>query len=622
MKKLFLSVMIILPAMVVAQTVSNLSVIPGTPGTVTFDVEWNKADLDLKTLWLDSVWVFVDYNKNGKMERMLLESGGTLLVHSATKSGTGIFIEEPDNDKGAWVYGDARSAGSFSAKVQLLTLTADLAGACAYASSYPPVGDWIDETRIAFTGTPWYEIKLLHSDGSTVETVESGGTFLVPCSYTVSSFTDKTGAPGILGCIPSSDIFNLTVSATTYCVGGTVTFALDNTTPGRTYQLYKDGDAVMDALTGTGSAETFTGTFAGPGNYAARVKDNGTYCAAQMTGTHAVSESSAPTPTGTTSISRCGPGTITFSASADGNAIDWYTLATGGSIVSGGAGVASFSPSISGLTRYFAQARSTAGCVSPARLMVTATVNPIPVISHVAASGSVTQTVNRGSGIVNIRYAATNATSFSGSGLPPGVSGTVTGSSYTIGGSPSATGTYNYSVTATTSYGCTSATAATGTITVYPSTPLLAASTRTWIYAGLGWSDVIIGTPSGCSQTNTLSTTDYTLAECNGHYCSWACVKATQNTLCPSPWRVPTKADFDALVSSGPGQATLVTEWGVTNNYQGTSFINPNWAYYWSSEEYDSRDAYYLRYANFGSYLATWTAEKCSGHRVRCVRDL
>jgi hypothetical protein len=77
-----------------AQTVSNLSVSPGTPSTVTFDVEWNKADLDLKTLWLDSMWVFVDYNKNGKMTRMLI-SGGTLTAHS----GTGEFI--PENTMGA-----------------------------------------------------------------------------------------------------------------------------------------------------------------------------------------------------------------------------------------------------------------------------------------------------------------------------------------------------------------------------------------------------------------------------------------------------------------------------------------------------------------------------------------
>jgi hypothetical protein len=269
-----------------AQTVSNLQVMPGATGsasTVTFDVSWDEDALP--ALWSDTMWVFVDYNKNGKMTRLplLLSAGATLTATSSP--GVGELVEE--NIKGAWVVGDARTNSPFSATVQLFTDETTIAGACAYASSCPPVGKYISETEIVFTGTPMYEITLVHENGYTFETIESGGTFLLPCSYTVSSFTDATGAPGILGCIPSTDIYNLTVSATTYCAGGTVTFALDNTTLGRTYQLYKDG-AEVDELTGTGGGATFTGTFAGAGNYAARVKDNGTYCAAQMTGAYTV----------------------------------------------------------------------------------------------------------------------------------------------------------------------------------------------------------------------------------------------------------------------------------------------------------------------------------------------
>jgi hypothetical protein len=228
MKKLFLFVMIILPAALLSQTVSNLAVIPGTPGsasTVTFDVEWDKDALP--ALWLDSMWVFVDYNKNGKMTRLLL-SGGTLTEHSATKAGTGEFIYE--NDMGAWVYGDARTntAGSFSAKVQLFTKEKDIliAGACAYASSYPPVSNWIDETKLGFNGTPMYEITL--TDGSTTVTVEAGSTFLLPCSYTVSSFTDRTGAPGIINCKPPVSLA-LTASSATICEGQSTTLTASAT---------------------------------------------------------------------------------------------------------------------------------------------------------------------------------------------------------------------------------------------------------------------------------------------------------------------------------------------------------------------------------------------------------
>jgi hypothetical protein len=341
-----------------AQTVSNLQVSAGTPSTVTFDVEWDKADLP--ALWSDTMWVFVDYNKNGKMTRMelLLGAGSTLTATSSP--GVGKLVEE--NIKGAWVVGDARTnaAGSFSARVQLLTATADLYGACAYASSYPPVGEYVSSTEIIFSGTPMYEIWLTSADG--LEMIESGSTFLLPCSYTVSSFTDATGAPGIISCIPSTDIYNLTVSATTYCAGGAVTFALDNTTSGRTYQLYRDDVAVMDELLGTGSAETFTGTFTGAGTYTAQVKDDGTYCAAQMTGTYTVSANPAPdAPVMGGSSSYCTSGTITATPGLGGSGIRWTDDNT------------TVSPrTVTTSGTYYAVTVSDAGCESiPAPVLVT-----------------------------------------------------------------------------------------------------------------------------------------------------------------------------------------------------------------------------------------------------------
>jgi hypothetical protein len=131
---------------------------------------------------------------------------------------------------GAWVYGDARTnaAGSFSAKVQLFTKETDIiiAGACAYASSYPPVGNWLSDTKLGFTGTPMYEITL--TDGSATVTVEAGSTFLLPCSYTVSSFTDKTGAPGIINCFAPTGLA-LTPPTATICAGETVTLTASAT---------------------------------------------------------------------------------------------------------------------------------------------------------------------------------------------------------------------------------------------------------------------------------------------------------------------------------------------------------------------------------------------------------
>jgi hypothetical protein len=198
-------------------------------------------------------------------------------------------IEEPDNNKGVWVAGNARTNSSFSATVKLLTAIKDVGGACVYGSNYPPVGKYTATDKIEFTGTPGYDLVFV----SDATTHTESNSYTVPNGYTVQSFIDKTGAPGKLECIPSST-YTLVASATAYCAGSTVTFALSNTTSGRTYRLYKDGVAVMNALTTTGGAATFTGTFAGAGIYTAQVIAEGGNCAATMTGTRTVSENPVP----------------------------------------------------------------------------------------------------------------------------------------------------------------------------------------------------------------------------------------------------------------------------------------------------------------------------------------
>jgi uncharacterized protein (TIGR02145 family) len=119
-----------------------------------------------------------------------------------TTSPGGKVIEETNNNKGVWVVGNARSAGSFSATVKLLTAVKDVGGACVYASNYPPVGEYSSNApMVSFTGTPMYDIQLAKPGGGSV-TVKSGDTFLLPCDYTVTSFSDATGAPGRLNGIP------------------------------------------------------------------------------------------------------------------------------------------------------------------------------------------------------------------------------------------------------------------------------------------------------------------------------------------------------------------------------------------------------------------------------------
>jgi hypothetical protein len=715
MKKI-LFLLILLPllwgGLLSAQTVSNLAVMPGasgSPSTVTFDVEWTAATLP--TPWLDSMWVFVDYNKNGKMERLLI-SGGTLTEHTATKAGTGIFI--PENDMGAWVYGDARSAGNFSAKVELYTKETDIiiAGACAYASSYPPVGDWLSDSKLGFTGTPWYEITLEHTNGGTI-TVSSGGAFFLPCSYTVSSFTDRTGAPGMFNCIrPATH----TLSGANVCEGEEVTLTLAGSESEWKYQLY-NGSTPVGIVKDGGGVLTFEDTPASDGEYTYTVRTvggNGVRCdmpvstalnvtvnpepknlsltastatvcanqpvtltalpagaasysidgstwqssnifsrslaiattytlyvktAAGCTATKAdaatVTVIALPdAPTSPSSNVRCGNGTVTFSASVPvGHTIDWYTTWSGGTLVNGGSGTTSFSPSIYSTTIYHAQARNTAtGCVSATRLPVTGTVNDTPYITYVTKDGEdYNKTVQRGGAMSPITYTAHNATGiflYSGP-LPDGITGSVDyydNLVFVIKGTPTSSvsaGVYYYQVGATHT-SCPSVVGThSGWIEVI-TTPPAAKTTNTWTFGSQIWSDLIVAQPTNCTRVSfSLTSVDYPSPEysvisSNEYYYNWVCVDAAQSVMCPSPWRVPTKSDFETLAGN-TSFATLYSAWGSG----GTFFAGSNHVDYegfsqwlWSSES--DYSIYKWLFITDGSINSS--AQK-HGFQVRCVKD-
>jgi hypothetical protein len=298
--------------------VSNLSV---GAGTVTFNVSWNRDAMPVD-VWSDTVWVFVDYNNNGKMERLPV-TGATLTATSAP--GMGKVVEDAGNNQGVWVVGNARSADVFSATVQLFTTVKDVSGACVYGSNYPPVMEYTSASEISFTGTPPYEL-LLAKAGSPGETeqVESGNKFLLPCDYTLTSFTDATGAPGTFHCIPST-AYTLVASASTFCAGGAgVTFALLWTDDGNSYQLYRDGTAVGALLEGKGSPATFSDAFNVAGTYSARTIPDGTFCPAEMNGSLPVVSNPLPgTPTMSGGGTYCSGAAIITATAGSGDGIRW-----------------------------------------------------------------------------------------------------------------------------------------------------------------------------------------------------------------------------------------------------------------------------------------------------------
>ncbi|MEW5677529.1 choice-of-anchor J domain-containing protein, partial [Flavobacterium enshiense] len=142
----------------------------------------------------------------------------------------------------------------------------------------------------------------------------------------------------------------------------------------------------------------------------------------------------------------------------------------------------------------------------------TITIAPLVTMSLSSAAGTDTQTVCQNEAVVDITYAVSNATGATVTGLPTGVSGAYASGVVTITGTPTQSGTFNYTVT--TSGGCGVVTA-TGTIEVNPlPTASISSGATTICYEGTT-TITFTGTPNaeitysvdGATQTITLDGT-------------------------------------------------------------------------------------------------------------------
>ncbi|MDR0729979.1 MAG: hypothetical protein LBF19_07670 [Prevotellaceae bacterium] len=281
-----------------------------------------------------------------------------------------------------------------------------------------------------------------------------------------------------------------------------------------------------------------------------------------------------------------------------------------------------------------------------------ATVEAAPNIILSSAVTTTSQTVAKGTAITPVQYTTTNATGATLTGQPSGVSGSWTSNVYTISGTPTVTGTFNYTVTTTNSNGCPNATA-TGTITVnlavigcIPASLNLGtvgfSSTTTYSRNGLIISSPVTATycNNRCGSFDGDSGNDFK-ADCAwivsagtagflGRLFSWCMVMQYADQLCPSPWRVPTKEDHCRLVNGDPGICTTLSEsFNGKYGYFYTGYASSSGCYsymkgyYWSSTENNDSSAYCL-YFDFasGRTIPQTTRSKAYGHGLRCVRDL
>jgi hypothetical protein len=194
----------------------------------------------------------------------------------------------------------------------------------------------------------------------------------------------------------------ITASATSICVGGSLTFTTNFT--GINYQWQVATDAAFNTIVGTGSTQTFTYTFTSAGTYYIRHRRY-TDCCGWGAWSNVITVTvhplpAAPTASGTSPVCRgAAKMVLVYTATAPaGVTFEWYTAATGGTLVGTGStltipftsGAASWPTNYNGTGTYtlYVEAVSPQGCRS-SRTPVTITVNAptAPTASPVSRCG-------------------------------------------------------------------------------------------------------------------------------------------------------------------------------------------------------------------------------------------
>jgi len=139
-------------------------------------------------------------------------------------------------------------------------------------------------------------------------------------------------------------------------------------------------------------------------------------------------------------------------------------------VYAGGVVTISGTPTVSGTFNYDITLTGGCGTITESGSI---TVTPDNTISLTSAAGTNAQSICINTSLVDITYAVTGATGATVTGLPTGVTGNFAGGVVTISGTPTVSGTFNYTVTLTG--GCGTVTA-TGSITITPSSSITLSS--------------------------------------------------------------------------------------------------------------------------------------------------
>lgn len=231
-------------------------------------------------------------------------------------------------------------------------------------------------------------------------------------------------------------VADFTASATTICVGQSVTFTDTSTNVPGAWTWTLPGGTPNSSI-----VQNPTVVYNTAGNYTVTLQAANFNGIDTKTVTNMITVSAFPTVTSTTPGSRCDTGTVNLGATASAGTLNWYANPTGGAAI--GTGTSFTTPSIGTTTTYYVE--TAIGSCTSARTAVIATVNTTPTIT------GTTPASRCDAGSVTL-----NATSSAGSTIwyanPTGGSALATTNNFVT---PSISGNTNYYVEASLG-GCTS----------------------------------------------------------------------------------------------------------------------------------------------------------------------
>ncbi len=290
-------------------------------------------------------------------------------------------------------------------------------------------------------------------------------------------------------------------------------------------------------------------------------------------------------------------------------------------------------------------------------------------VACTVSAASAIPTLDANTALTPITHTTTGATGIgTPTGLPAGVTAAWASNTITISGTPTAAGTFNYSIPLAGDCGSVTAT---GTITVNASISCgayVAAGewkafkchnlgadesadpfTPDWKLNGhyyqWGRSVVAANGPTGSSsgEANAGAITGWNISPASNG--DWADGSKTANDPCPAGFRVPTKAQWDAVLDTtlNPTRSYPGTSWDADNtnyssglrvgsgstglflpvagnrlNTDGRLLNRGGTGYYWSSTEVGS-NAWRLSFVN--NFAATFQSNRTGGMSVRCVAE-